>query len=302
MNENKIRILIVDDERSNLTTLNHILKPSYSTLNAIDGKMALEIAKKAMPDLILLDIVMPGISGYEVLSILKNDEATCRIPVIIITALDSADDEEKGLNLGAADYITKPFHETVVKARVKTHLQMAAYIREIERFGMTDMLTGLPNKRSFNERISAEWNRAIREGEPLSILMIDLDDFKFYNDTYGHLQGDVILAKVASVLNSVVKRGGDFVCRWGGEEFAALLSNTDLESAHHVAESVRQEIEKTEVAYHDDQMTSVTVSIGIQCETPIMGGNLQEFIAKADGLLYTAKKSGKNRVCFLKPE
>lgn len=298
MNETeKMRILIVDDERSNITILNHILKPAYSTLVAIDGKTAIEIARQTMPDLILLDIVMPDLSGYEVLTILKRDEAMCRIPVMIITALDSADDEEKGLNLGAADYITKPFHDTVVKARVKTHLKMVEYIREIERFGMTDMLTGLPNKRSFNERITAEWSRAKREKEPLSILMIDLDDFKAYNDTYGHLQGDVILANVADIFRSVVKRNGDFVCRWGGEEFAILLPNTDLDSAFFVAENIRKAMEKMAVATIDGKMTSVTVSIGVNCEVPLVNGEFSEFIAKADGLLYAAKKGGKNQVC-----
>jgi diguanylate cyclase (GGDEF)-like protein len=298
MNETeKMRILIVDDERSNITILNHILKPAYSTLVAIDGKTAIEIARQTMPDLILLDIVMPDLSGYEVLTILKRDEAMCRIPVMIITALDSADDEEKGLNLGAADYITKPFHDTVVKARVKTHLKMVEYIREIERFGMTDMLTGLPNKRSFNERITAEWSRAKREKEPLSILMVDLDDFKTYNDTYGHLQGDIILANVADIFRSVVKRNGDFVCRWGGEEFAILLPNTDLDSAFFVAENIRKAMEKMAVATIDGKMTSVTVSIGVNCEVPLVNGEFSEFIAKADGLLYAAKKGGKNQVC-----
>ena len=297
MNEvEKMRILIVDDERSNITILNHILKPTYSTLIAIDGKTAIEIARQTMPDLILLDIVMPDLSGYEVLSILKRDEAMCRIPVMIITALDGADAEEKGLNLGAADYITKPFHDTVVRARVKTHLKMVEYVREIERFGMTDMLTGLPNKRSFNERIAAEWSRAKREKEPLSILMIDLDDFKTYNDTYGHLQGDIILANVADVFRSVVKRTGDFVCRWGGEEFAVLLPNTDIDSACYVAENIRQAMEKTAVPNVDGAMTSVTVSIGAHCEVPLVNDDFSGFIAKADSLLYAAKKGGKNRV------
>jgi diguanylate cyclase (GGDEF)-like protein len=285
----KQKILIVDDDRSNILVLNHILKPTYSTLAAISGEAAIEIAKTAIPDLILLDVIMPDMTGFETLSILKREDSLRRVPVIFITALDSTEDEEKGFALGAVDYITKPFHNSIVRARVKTHLQMMAYIREIEKFGKTDVLTGLPNRRSFNEQINIEWSRAMREKEPLSVLMIDIDDFKQYNDKHGHLQGDVLLQTIAGVFLKSVERSVDFIARWGGEEFIILLPNAELGEAVKVAERVRANVENTIIA---------TISLGVNTEIPIAGGTIDEFIAKADTMLYDAKKTGKNKVCY----
>jgi len=294
----KARILIVDDDRSNIEALNHILKPAYSTLVAINGRTAIEIARQTVPDLILLDIIMPDMNGFEALAELKREDALRRIPVIFITALDSTEDETKGFALGAVDYITKPFRDPIVRARVKTHLRMAEYIREIERFGMTDTLTGLPNRRSLDERTGIEWNRAIREKEPLSILMIDADNFKNYNDKYGHMQGDVLLQAIAETLSKAVKRSGDFVSRWGGEEFAVLLPNTELNAAVEIAERIRGNIEKMPVAHPDGSETFVTVSAGVNTETPTVNSIVMDFIVKADNMLYAAKKSGKNKVCW----
>ena len=294
----KPRILIVDDDRSNIEALNHILKPAYSTLVAINGRTGIEIAKQAVPDLILLDIVMPDMNGFEVLAELKREDSLRRIPAIVITALDSTEDEAKGFSLGAVDYITKPFRDPIVRARVKTHLQMVEYIREIERFGMTDTLTGLPNRRNLDERVGIEWNRAMREKEPLSILMIDADNFKNYNDKYGHMQGDVLLQTIAGVFLKTVKRSGDFVSRWGGEEFAVLLPNTELAAAVEIAERIRENIENMPIAHHDGSETHVTVSIGVNSEAPTLKSNVYDFIVKADNMLYAAKKSGKNKVCW----
>lgn len=287
-NEKKQKILIVDDDRSNILVLNHILKPTYSTLAAISGQAAIEIAKTAIPDLILLDIIMPDMTGFETLSILKREDSLRRVPVIFITALDGMEDEEKGFALGAVDYITKPFHNSIVRARVKTHLQMMEYIREIEKFGKTDVLTGLPNRRSFNEQIGIEWGRALRDKEPLSILMIDVDDFKQYNDKHGHLQGDVLLQTIAGIFVKSVERSGDFIARWGGEEFVVLLPNTELNEAVVVAERVRANVENTIIT---------TISIGVNSETPDPENTTDKFIAKADAMLYEAKKTGKNKVC-----
>jgi len=293
----KNKILIVDDDRSNIMALNHILKPSYSTHVAINGKTAIEIAGQYAPDLILLDIVMPDMDGFEVLAELKRGNSLSRIPVIVITSLDSMEDEEAGFFLGAVDYITKPFRAPIVKARVKTHLRMVEYVREIERFGMIDTLTGLPNRRNFDERIGIEWNRAAREKEPLSVLMIDADNFKGYNDKYGHMQGDVLLYTIAEIFTKTVKRAGDFVARWGGEEFAVLLPNTDRDGAATVAEQIRANIENAAIAHHDGTTTTVTVSIGVNTEFPADGKTINDFIVKADNMLYSAKAAGKNRVC-----
>jgi diguanylate cyclase (GGDEF)-like protein len=293
----KKQILVVDDDRSNIVVLNHILKPTYSTLAAINGKAAIDIARTAIPDLILLDIVMPDMSGFEVLAELKREESLRRVPVIFITALDGTEDEEKGLALGAVDYITKPFRNPIVKARVKTHLQMMEYVQEIERFGKTDTLTGLPNRRSFDERISIEWSRAMREKESLSLFMIDADDFKFYNDKYGHVQGDVLLQTIAEVFSKTIRRSGDFVARWGGEEFTVLLPNTNLKMAVNLAEQMRANVENKVIPLPDGTATFTTVSIGVCSEIPTVGSIVNNFIVKADKLMYTAKESGKNMVC-----
>ncbi|MDR3000419.1 MAG: diguanylate cyclase [Fibromonadaceae bacterium] len=288
INDEKKRILIVDDDRSNILALNHILKPAYSTLAAIDGQKGIEIAKTVIPDLILLDVVMPGMSGFEVLTELKHNDITSEIPVIFITALDKSEDEEKGLSLGAADYITKPFSNPIVKVRVKTQLKIVDYIREIKRFGVTDTLTGLPNRRSLNQRIKIEWGRALREREPLSVLMVDADNFKIYNDTHGHMQGDIHLQTMAKILQKSVERSGDFVARWGGEEFTVLLPNTNLDSALSIAERIRLNIKEA---------TSTTVSIGVNSKIPTIADVIDDFFTKADEALYAAKKAGRDRVC-----
>ena len=295
--KSKTTILIVDDDRSNIATLNHILKPTYSTLVAINGQRAIDIARQTVPDLILLDIIMPDMTGFEVLALIKREDALRQIPVIIITSLDSTEDEETGFYLGAVDYITKPFRDTIVKARIKTHLRMMDYIREIERFGMMDPLTGLANRRSLDARISVEWNRAVREKEPLSVLMIDIDNFKIYNDKYGHMQGDVLLQTVAGVFLKGIKRAGDFVARWGGEEFTILLPNTEMDAAKTIAEQIRLSVENTRVMCPTGEATSVTISLGINTETPGTDCSMNEFMIKADNRLYTAKRSGKNRAC-----
>jgi len=293
----KKRILIVDDDRSNVLVLNHILKPTYSVLSAKNGQTAIEMAKATVPDLILLDIIMPDMNGFEVLSELKREDSLRNTPVIFITSLDSTESEEKGLALGAADYIIKPFHESIVRARVDTHLKMMKYVHEIERFGVTDTLTGLPNRRGFDERFGIEWNRSQRENDILSILMIDADDFKIYNDKYGHMQGDVLLKTIAKIFLKNVGHPEGFVSRWGGEEFMVLLPNTDMSKAKEIAEQIRHSVESAAIFLPDGATTKITVSIGVHSEIISANSVANDFIEKVDNLMYLAKKTGKNKVC-----
>lgn len=293
----KFKILIVDDERANILSLAQILKPTYDVIVAIDGKSALEAAEKHTPDLILLDVIMPDMDGFEVLVTLKSSDLTRSIPVIFITGLASTEDEEKGFFLGAVDYITKPFKGSIVKARVKTHLQMLGYIRAIEQMGMLDPLTELPNRRGFNSRLQAEWGRAVSEKTPISVLMVDIDKFKDYNDTYGHPQGDILLQAFAEVLMNTLMRKTDYAARWGGEEFIVLLPNTDLNGALTVAESVRANTEANIVPCLDGANTFVTVSVGVCTKCPTVFDSVVDFISEADKALYAAKRSGRNRVC-----
>ena len=295
---NKNSVLIVDDEKSNLVVLTHVLSREYTIYTAKDGHDAINKARKLLPDIILLDIIMPEMDGYEVLATLKNSDETRDIPVIFITGLGSIEDEEKGLALKAADYISKPFSSAIVKLRVGNQVQIVNQLRTIKRLSMIDQLTDIANRRSFDSRLNMEWFRAIREKNPISLLMIDVDKFKRYNDTYGHQQGDVALRAVANVCTRTVKRPGDFAARWGGEEFAVLLPVSDTNGALIIAEQMRTNVENAVIPRHDGGITKVTISIGLNTEFPNCDSSRDSFISRADGALYTAKEKGRNRVCL----
>lgn len=294
--EEKFTILVVDDEKNNIVALAHILMSMYTVLAAKDGLTAIELAETKSPDLILLDILMPGMSGFDALVKLKDSELTRDIPVIFITGLDSREDEETGLLLGAVDYITKPFHDSIVKLRVETHLKILTQMRTIERLGMIDTLTNIPNRRCYDNQLSVEWNRAVRNNAALSILMIDIDDFKQFNDAYGHMHGDKVLQAVASVIEKTLKRPADFVARWGGEEFSVLLPETDLEGVLFIAEQIRLNVENTSITHQSGLKSKITVSIGASHRFPSLTDSIDLFISLADYALYAAKAAGKNIV------
>jgi diguanylate cyclase (GGDEF)-like protein len=231
-----------------------------------------------------------------VLAALKKSEKTQKIPIIFITGLSSDEDEAKGLALDAADYITKPFAAKIVKLRVRNQMQIINQMRTIERLSMIDQLTEIPNRRSFDERLFLEWNQAIREKTPISILVMDVDKFKYYNDTYGHQQGDVVLKTVAKVFSQSIRRPADFVARWGGEEFTVLLPNTVAGGAMEVAETIRAAVENTVILCADGTETKVTISIGVFTQIPEQSCTIDTFITNADEALYTAKRTGRNKV------
>jgi diguanylate cyclase (GGDEF)-like protein len=291
-------VLIVDDENSNIMALSHILSPDYAVYAAKNGQKAIEAAKKYLPDVILLDIIMPEMDGYAVISTLKGSEKTRNIPVVFITGLRNADDEEKGLSLGAADYISKPFSSAIVKLRIMNQIKMLNLIHSIELVSMIDQLTAIPNRRGFDNRLDMEWIRAIRESTSLSFLIMDVDKFKLYNDTYGHQQGDVVLQTVAKTVEHSLNRPGDFVARWGGEEFVVLLPNTDMDGAMNIAERIRLNVSNAVIPCADGTATSVTVSIGVKTLAPGQKSTRESLIADADKALYTAKETGRNRVCY----
>ena len=289
-------ILITDDEKFNLDILGNILSPLYNILISRNGTRALEIATKNTPDLILLDIVMPDMSGFEVITKLKDSRDTVKIPVIFITGLSDPADEEKGFFLGAVDYITKPFNKAIVKARVNTHIKIVDQMRTIERIGLIDPLTKISNRRGLENRFDAEWGRALREKTAISFMIMDIDKFKVYNDTYGHQQGDTALKTFAEVASNTINRSNDFIARWGGEEFVILLPNTDISGASEIAENVRKNIEETVIETEEGDTTRITVSIGVNSIIPDANTSSTEFISKADQALYKAKESGRNRV------
>lgn len=300
----KLSILIVDDDKSNLDVLLHILKSTYTVYVAKTGEAAISRANKDLPDLILLDVMLPDMDGFAVLKKLHHDEKTSRIPVIFITGLDSYEDEARGFRLGAVDYIKKPFNNIVVEARINTHIKLISQMRTIERLGLIDPLLDIPNRRSFDNRIEEEWERARRENTTLNLIMIDIDHFKEYNDTHGHLQGDVMLQNVARVIQSNLRRKNDFVARFGGEEFMVILPNTPHQHAVDIAWRINSAVKAMQIPLigepDEDALTGTTISLGVCSLVPEIGEDCKSFIDFADKALYSAKSEGRDRVCVYK--
>lgn len=298
-NNTKFIILIVDDTPVNIQVLSGMLGKEYDVRIAKRGDKALEIARSEIqPDLILLDIMMPEMDGYEVCKQLKSDPNTSEIPVIFVTAKNEVEDETKGLSLGAVDYITKPFHLPIVQARIKTHLRLRKQAKLLAEYAFLDPLTHIPNRRKFELHFEEEWRRALRNKEPLSLCMIDIDFFKGYNDSLGHGEGDVCLQKVASSIVRSCSRGGELAARYGGEEFIVLLPHCDKEAAHQSAEHIRQAIEEMKISHPTSTVSPhVTVSIGYATANPVDKTVDMKSLSKlADDGLYYAKEHGRNQV------
>jgi len=293
----KNSILIVDDEAAGIMALTNMLSQDYMIYAGKSGQDAIGLAKEYQPDVILLDIVMPEMNGYETLAKLKNDEDTQPIPVIFVTGLNNTEDEEKGLILGASDYISKPFSDTIAKLRVRNQIKIVNQLRMINHLSTTDQLTGIPNRRSFNLQVDKEWSRNMRDKKPLSLMILDIDRFKAFNDTYGHQQGDEVLRIIAVALKDSLRRSSDFAARWGGEEFVILLPNTDMNGALVNAERIRENIEQTSITISNGRSVGLTVSIGVATIIPMQELNQSELISQADRALYTAKEKGRNMVC-----
>lgn len=293
-----MRILIVDDVPDNIRILSRMLAgEGHQIIAATGGLEALALAESTIPDLILLDIMMPELDGYGVIEALKADPLLAPIPVIFITALADAEDESRGLALGAVDYITKPFKEAVVRLRVRTHLELKHQRDLLDRLCHLDSLTGIPNRRSFDEKFDREWRRATRSQEQLAVAMIDIDHFKEYNDTYGHLVGDTCLRQVAGVLSEGLNRGGDFVARYGGEEFVCLFSGIDEGGLQTVTEKLRTAIEGLRIPHVSSPVSPwVTISVGAAICVPMPEVAPHLLVEAADDELYEAKREGRNRV------
>lgn len=301
MSDKIATILIVDDQPANIHALASLLKKDYRILTATHGEKAWDLATRDNPpDLILLDILMPGMDGYELCRRLKNHEATKTIPIIFVTALGEERDEAYGLDLGAVDYITKPFSPAIVRARVRNHIQLKLKTDMLEQVAMQDGLTQIPNRRSFDQRLKEEWGRLSRNGQSLALLMIDIDHFKAYNDHYGHGAGDECLRRVAHALHRVPHRPMDLVARYGGEEFAALLPETDTQGALHVAQRMLSEVQALGIEHaYSEVAPQVTISIGAAVHSPAHPKHSAEHLKHAaDQALYRAKAGGRNRVVW----
>jgi diguanylate cyclase (GGDEF)-like protein len=290
-------ILIADDSQAIVDILSAVLGAEYEVLVARDGIAAIELAADRQPDLILLDAVMPGIDGFEVCRRLRAEERTQRIPIVFITSLNAVEDERRGLELGAIDFIAKPVQSAIVRLRVRNHLELKRYRDFLEDLSLVDGLTGIGNRRRFDEFLTREWRRSRRARTPLSLLLLDVDFFKAFNDRYGHAAGDDCLREVAATIAMLVRRPGDLCARYGGEEFAAILPHTDLPGARLLGERIREAVMALEIAHAGSSVAPVvTVSIGVAAIDPAAEPGPDQLLRRADLRLYEAKTAGRNRV------
>lgn len=311
MLQERQKLLIIDDTPANVQILHEVLHGAYDIFFATCGLDAIRIAQQELPDLILLDIMMPEMDGYEVCSALKADPQTREIPVVFITALGSEEDEAKGLECGAIDYITKPISPPVVKARVKNHLELKrsrdaleTLMVELDKknaelniYAREDALTGLANRRYFNEVLDAEIKRARRFHHLLTLILCDVDFFKSYNDHYGHLAGDKCLQAIGQVLSDTFKRVSDLPARYGGEEFAVIIADVPPGKAGQLAEKLREGMIAQALPHaYSAAAELVTLSFGVVEAHPTSERDAVWYINEADKALYRAKANGRNRV------
>lgn len=297
----KPTILVVDDMTTTLLLLHDLLKDTYEVKIAKSGTKALEILESPNDiDLILLDIEMPDINGYDVCKRIKNNETIKNIPIIFITGRTSQEDEEYGLNLGAIDYITKPFNKAIVKLRIKNYLNLKIKNDMLEKLSMYDGLTNIRNRRFFDETFEKTFNEIKRDKKSLAVLMIDIDFFKPYNDNYGHGQGDETLRKVAKALEKTIKRASDFVARYGGEEFVILLKDINKNGVEAVANNLLNAVRELKITHEFSKIENyVTISIGASFYNSNSDVTKLELLLKADETLYNVKNSGRNNFAIL---
>lgn len=291
------KILIVDDDPAIIDLLAAVLEEDGDILFATSGASALAMAESENPDIVLLDVMMPDLDGYEVCRRLRDNPVTASIPVIFITALNQETEEEAGLAAGAVDYVAKPISAPITRARVRTHLELKRHRDHLTSLAYIDGLTGVANRRRFDEYAAVEWRRARRHRRPVSLVIVDVDEFKHYNDRYGHLQGDACLKRVAMALRRLVGRPADLLARYGGEEFVCILPETEADGAGQLAERMRAAVEDLGIEHAGAGAAGcVTVSIGVASAIVDVSTTLEETLASADARLYSAKAAGRNRV------
>jgi len=299
INDKVDKILIIDDAKDNRTLLSELLMAEHKVFLAKDGAQGISLACKHNPDLILLDVVMPGINGYQVIKSIKSDQSTMNIPVIFISSKISTEDEKIGLDLGAVDYITKPFHLPIVQARVRNHLRSQRHKNLLEQLALVDGLTEVYNRRFYELDIRKVWSACNRNATSLSVAMIDIDFFKSYNDNYGHLNGDDVLRQVANHIKKQLKRPNDVIARYGGEEFAIILPNTDADSAHRLLSEICTSIENLTIEHVVSSISHyLTISVGGASTIPSRDMDHESFLNIVDEHLYQAKAQGRNKVCW----
>lgn len=298
--ERKPVLLIVDDQPLIVRQIFEIFQEDFHIFMASDGDQCLKMCVELLPDVVLLDVNMPKMNGYDTCDEIKSNASTSHIPVIFVTASISEEDEVRGFELGAVDFIRKPINPTITWARVLNHVQLKRQSDMLRSLALIDGLTGVSNRFQFEEQFLSDWMACARGHVPFSLLMVDVDHFKQFNDEHGHQAGDECLRTIAQTISAKIRRPNDMVARYGGEEFACLLPNTGLAGAEIVATEILRGIEKSKILFTDindkRQSASVTVSIGVACHTPLHNGDPKVLIRAADEQLYIAKNMGRNRI------
>lgn len=316
-------VLIVDDTPENLLVLESLLEDmDCNIIKAASGNDALGLMLDYDFALVLLDVQMPEMDGFETAKLMKGSELTRYIPIIFVTAISKEKlSIFKGYEAGAVDYLFKPIEPEIFRSKVRVFLELYSQkklveyqsellklkIKELtelqdancklENLSLSDGLTGIANRRSFDQYIQVSWENAIRSQSPLSIIMGDIDFFKQYNDNYGHLKGDDVLIAVAKNMASNLKRPLDFIARYGGEEFIIILPETDAKGAMYIAEEIREGIENVSIPHEYSKVAKhITISFGVATMCPQLADSLEDFVSKADKAMYKSKESGRNRV------
>jgi diguanylate cyclase (GGDEF)-like protein len=294
----RTKLLIVDDQAINIQVIYQAFSADHQLFMATSGAQALAQCESQQPDLVLLDVEMPDMDGYEVCERLKAHPATRDIPVIFVTAHSDEAAEARGLDCGAVDFVSKPINPKILRARVKSHVTLKLQSDLLRSWAYLDGLTGVHNRRYFDEQLTIEWGRAQRNNSAISVVILDVDFFKRYNDHYGHQAGDDCLRRVATAVGESLKRPADQVARYGGEEFVCLLPDTDLAGATRVAQHIGRQVFALQIDHADSAVAPfVSVSLGV-CSRPAHagGGGLPlELLRQADAQLYIAKAGGRNR-------
>jgi len=289
------KILVVDDSELNLQILTGVLqKKAYEVFTTNDGGQVMKIVSNTPVDIILLDIIMPNIDGFEVCRLLKNNHATKDIPIIMVTARTDSESIKKALDLGVFDYIKKPIEEVEVIARVQSALRFKEQLDQLKELSMKDGLTGLYNHSLLIELLEKELANHTRLEQGIAFVMLDIDFFKKVNDTYGHQAGDVVLKEVAEILRRSVRKG-DIVGRYGGEEFGIVFLNFPKEDVVRTCERIRKKVENY-IFNNSKTAMHITISLGVCYKEPERALSTQEMIQHADEALYQAKGSGRNKV------
>jgi diguanylate cyclase (GGDEF)-like protein len=308
-----MKILVVEDSRSNLRLpTQHLERFGATVVSAGSGEAALEAYGKTRPDLVLLDVTLPDMDGFMVAQRIRAIENPGEwTPIIFLSSLSDDANIENGIVAGGDDYLLKPVSEIVLGAKIRAmqHIvlmrsslialtrKLDAANQELVRISSTDGLTGVANRRSFDEAISVEWRRARRYSNSIALMMCDVDYFKLYNDTYGQQAGDNCLRKVAKAIRQHTERPSDIVARYGGEEFAVVLPETTIGGALIVAEKIRDAIRELDIRHASSPGGTVTISVGIASAAPGFDNPPDDLIQAASKALHRAKREGRDRVC-----